>query len=143
MKTERLNVTETVRRAMELYKDAPISFVADGTYYAHLDATQLVRIVNNLITNAVQACAEVAHPSIKTRLYRDENWIYFAVEDNGKGVPESLYDRIFEPTFTTKTSGMGLGLSMVKSIVETFGGAVHFESNHEATRFEVRFPHID
>lgn len=143
VKTERLNVTETVRRAMELYKDAPISFVADGTYYAQLDATQLVRIVNNLITNAVQACAEVAHPSIKTRLYRDENWIYFAVEDNGKGVPESLYDRIFEPTFTTKTSGMGLGLSMVKSIVETFGGAVHFESNDEATRFEVRFPHID
>ena len=66
------------------------------------------------------------------------------MEDNGRGVSEALHERIFEPTFTTKTSGMGLGLSMVKSIVETYGGTVQFESNPDiATRFEVRFPRVD
>lgn len=142
--SERLNVTATVQRALELYKDAPIALKADETYYAQLDATQLVRIVNNLMSNAIEACAEVSKPRILVRLFGDKKWVYLSVEDNGKGISKALQERIFEPTFTTKTSGMGLGLSMVKSIVETYGGAVQFESNPDvATRFEVRFPRID
>ena len=70
--------------------------------------------------------------------------IVLAVEDNGKGIPKDLHDRIFEPTFTTKTSGMGLGLSMVKSIVETYDGSVVFDSTPDAlTRFELRIPSVD
>lgn len=142
--TERLNITATVQRAMELYKDTPIALEVDDKYYAQLDATQLVRIVNNLMSNAIDACAEARKPSILVRLVGDEKWVYLSVEDNGKGVPEALHERIFEPTFTTKTSGMGLGLSMVKSIAETYGGEVKFSSNpNQATRFEVRFPRID
>ena len=143
-KSERLNVTETIKRALELYKDTPIAFEVDATYYAQLDGTQLVRIVNNLISNAIDASAETSKPRILVRLFGDKKWVYFSVDDNGKGVPETLRERIFEPTFTTKTSGMGLGLSMVKSIVETYGGTVQFESNPDvATRFEVRFLRID
>ena len=140
----RINVTETVNRALELYKDAPLALDAAETYFAQLDSTQLVRIVNNLISNAIDACAEAHDPRIHARLFGDKKWIYFSVEDNGRGVSEALHERIFEPTFTTKTSGMGLGLSMVKSIVETYGGKVQFESNPDiATRFEVRFPRVD
>lgn len=140
----RINVTETVKRALELYKDVPITLEADETYYAQLDSTQLVRIVNNLMSNAIDACAEVSEPHICARLFGDKKWIYFSVEDNGRGITQVLHERIFEPTFTTKTSGMGLGLSMVKSIVETYGGTVQFESKPDiATRFEVRFPRVD
>ncbi|MDA0780191.1 MAG: ATP-binding protein [Bacteroidetes bacterium] len=140
----RINVTETVKRALELYKDVPITLEADETYYAQLDSTQLVRIVNNLMSNAIDACAEVSEPHICARLFGDKKWIYFSVEDNGRGITQALHERIFEPTFTTKTSGMGLGLSMVKSIVETYGGTVQFESKPDiATRFEVRFPRVD
>ncbi len=140
----RINVTETVKRALELYKDVPITLEADETYYAQLDSTQLVRIVNNLMSNAIDACAEVSEPHIYVRLFGDNKWIYFSVEDNGRGITQVLHERIFEPTFTTKTSGMGLGLSMVKSIVETYGGTVQFESKPDiATRFEVRFPRVD
>jgi nitrogen-specific signal transduction histidine kinase len=53
-------------------------------------------------------------------LTKEKKSILLAFEDNGKGIPKDLHDRIFEPTFTTKTSGMGLGLGMVKSIVETY-----------------------
>ncbi len=140
----RINVTETVNRALELYKDAPLALDAAETYFAQLDSTQLVRIVNNLMSNAIDACAEVPEPHIHVRLHGDKKWIYFSVEDNGRGISEALHERIFEPTFTTKTSGMGLGLSMVKSIVETYGGTVQFESKPDiATRFEVRFPRIN
>ncbi len=142
--SERLNVTVTVQRALELYKDAPIALKADETYYAQLDATQLVRIVNNLMSNAIEACAEVSKPSILVHLFGDKKAVCLSVQDNGKGISEALRDRIFEPTFTTKTSGMGLGLSMVKSIAEAYGGKVRFESNPDvATRFEVCFPRID
>jgi len=141
--SERLNITATVQRTLELYKEAPISFDAQEAYYAELDTTQLVRIVNNLVTNAVQACAEVVNPKIKVRVYGDDKWVYFSVVDNGEGIPEELQERIFEPTFTTKTSGMGLGLSMVKSIAETYGGEVEFDSVPGMhTRFQVLFPRV-
>jgi signal transduction histidine kinase len=103
-----------------------------------------VRIINNLINNAIQACEEVEQPQIRVSLTKEKKSILLAVEDNGKGIPKDLHDRIFEPTFTTKTSGMGLGLSMVKSIVETYDGSVVFDSTPDAlTRFELRFPSVD
>ncbi|MDB2394275.1 ATP-binding protein [Flavobacteriaceae bacterium] len=142
--SERINVKEVVGRALELYADAPITFQSVADVYAHFDATQLVRIINNLINNAIQACEEVEQPQIRVSLTKEKKSILLAVEDNGKGIPKDLHDRIFEPTFTTKTSGMGLGLSMVKSIVETYDGSVVFDSTPDAlTRFELRFPSID
>ena len=142
--SERINVKEVVGRALELYADAPISFKAAVDAYAYFDATQLVRIVNNLINNAIQACEEVEQPQIRVTITKDKKSILLAVVDNGKGIPKNLQDRIFEPTFTTKTSGMGLGLSMVKSIVETYDGAVNFDSSAVAsTRFELRIPSVD
>ena len=142
--SERINVKEVVGRALELYADAPISFKAAVDAYAYFDATQLVRIVNNLINNALQACEEVEQPQIRVTITKDKKSILLAVVDNGKGIPKNLQDRIFEPTFTTKTSGMGLGLSMVKSIVETYDGSVNFDSSAVAsTRFELRIPSVD
>jgi signal transduction histidine kinase len=142
--SERINVKEVVGRALELYADAPITFYSVTEAYAHFDATQLVRIINNLINNAIQACEEVEQPQIRVTITTENKSIVLAVEDNGKGIPKALHDRIFEPTFTTKTSGMGLGLSMVKSIVETYGGSVVFDATHDApTRFELRIPSVD
>lgn len=142
--SERINVKEVVGRALELYADAPISFKAAVDAYAYFDATQLVRIVNNLINNAIQACEEVEQPQIRVTITKDKKSILLAVVDNGKGIPKNLQDRIFEPTFTTKTSGMGLGLSMVKSIIETYDGSVNFDSSAVAsTRFELRIPSVD
>ena len=142
--SERINVKEVVGRALELYTDAPISFQAVADVYAHFDATQLVRIINNLINNAIQACEEVKQPQICVTITTEKKAIVLAFEDNGKGIPKDLQDRIFEPTFTTKTSGMGLGLSMVKSIVETYDGSVVFDSTPDAlTRFELRIPSLD
>jgi signal transduction histidine kinase len=65
------------------------------------------------------------------------------VEDNGSGISDETRLRIFDPQFTTKTSGMGLGLAMVKKIVETFNGSITFTSHQgEGTTFTVTFPKL-
>ena len=71
----RINVTETIKRALELYKDAPIALDAAETYFAQWDSTQLVRIVNNLISNAIDACAEAHDPRLHVSLFGDNKWL--------------------------------------------------------------------
>jgi signal transduction histidine kinase len=66
-----------------------------------------------------------------------------SVADNGKGIAEEFRDKIFEPKFTTKTSGMGLGLGMVKTIVENYKGSIEFTSKTgKGTVFTVRLPQV-
>jgi hypothetical protein len=63
------------------------------------------------------------------------------VSDNGIGISEENTTKVFEPKFTTKSSGMGLGLAMVKNIVETYNGSITFTSHlGEGTTFKVSFP---
>lgn len=63
------------------------------------------------------------------------------VSDNGSGILEENIEKVFEPKFTTKTSGMGLGLAMVKNIVETYKGTITFNSEKDkGTVFRVTFP---
>ncbi len=84
--SERTNVVVTAKRALELYKEAYISLdVADENLYAQLDSTQLVRVVNNLLSNALQATNDIANPKIDVRIDADTNWLTFEVCDNGKG----------------------------------------------------------
>jgi signal transduction histidine kinase len=64
-----------------------------------------------------------------------------AVSDNGTGIPEELQNKLFSPSFTTKTSGMGLGLSIVKNIVENFAGKIRFETQPgKGTTFFLEIP---
>jgi len=67
--------------------------------------------------------------------------VFIYVKDNGCGIDVESKQRIFEPNFTTKSSGMGLGLAMVKSIVETYSGNIDFTSEvDKGTEFKVRIP---
>jgi len=140
----RIDVVETVARALELYKETPIWLnTAPPPLYAQLDSTQLVRVVNNVVSNAIQATKGIENPKIEVAVSADDTWVYFTITDNGEGISEEVQARIFEPMFTTKTSGMGLGLSMVKSIVETYGGNVDFDSKPNiSTCFRLRFPRV-
>ena len=80
-------------------------------------------------------------PWIKVRVSNKDHQVFISVEDNGSGIDDDTRAMIFEPKFTTKTSGMGLGLAMVKNIVETFGGSITFTSElGKGTKFVVSFP---
>ncbi|WP_411030370.1 ATP-binding protein [Spongiimicrobium sp. 3-5] len=139
---ETLNVVKIVKLALDIFNENYIHFIAGkDEIIAKLDRTQLIRVVTNLVKNAIQAVPEVASPRILVSVTEEEDFVKISVADNGIGIVDGFKDKIFEPKFTTKTSGMGLGLGMVKNIVETYRGTIDFTSQpKKGTVFTVRFP---
>lgn len=141
---ETLNVVLITKLALEIFNENYIYyFPEEKELIARFDRTQLIRVVTNLIKNSIQAIeqAEVEEPRIEVRVFSEGNNAVITVKDNGIGVAEENLSKVFEPKFTTKTSGMGLGLAMVKKIVQTYKGKITLESTeNEQTTFKVSFP---
>jgi signal transduction histidine kinase len=131
-----------VKLALDIFNENYIHFVTDeDRIIAKLDRTQLIRVVTNLVKNAIQAVPEVASPRILVSVASVGNQVKISVADNGVGISDDFKEKIFEPKFTTKTSGMGLGLGMVRNIVETYQGTIDFTSQRgKGTVFTVTFP---
>ncbi|MGB5654382.1 MAG: HAMP domain-containing sensor histidine kinase, partial [Robiginitalea sp.] len=142
---ETLNVTEVVKLALDIFNEPFIHFISEAdALVVKMDRTQLIRVITNLVKNAIQALPEVTDPRILVIVSAEGDMAKIAVADNGKGIEEEFRDKIFEPKFTTKTSGMGLGLGMVKTIVETYKGSIDFSSETgKGTVFTVRIPQIE
>jgi len=141
---ETLNVVRITKLALDIFNEDYIYFTSEEKeIISKFDRTQLIRVITNLIKNSIQAIEQKQpeNPSIKVRVFSENNWACITVEDNGVGVSEENKDKIFEPKFTTKSSGMGLGLAMVKNIMETYGGTITFNSKEgEGTVFKVAIP---
>jgi signal transduction histidine kinase len=109
--------------------------------WIYADQGQIIRVLNNIINNAVEAIPESRETLITISLTKQDDKVMLVVSDNGVGVPVVLQDKIFEPNFTTKNSGMGLGLAMVKRIVDDLNGDVSFKSvQNKGTTFYISFP---
>ena len=139
---ETLNVPKIVKLALDIFNEDYILFSTEkDEIIAKFDRTQLIRVVTNLVKNAVQAVAQKDHPAVLVTVTEDEGRACLIVSDNGVGITEENKSLIFEPKFTTKSSGMGLGLAMVKNIVESCGGSIDFTSKlNKGTIFKVHFP---
>ncbi|PTL99580.1 MAG: two-component sensor histidine kinase, partial [Bacteroidetes bacterium] len=125
-KKEVLNVVHIVKLALDIFNEDYITFYPeDEEIIAKFDRTQLIRVVTNLVKNGIQAIPEDSeNPKIEVRVFSENDTVNITVEDNGSGITEENKGKVFEPKFTTKTSGMGLGLAMVKNIVETYNGSI-------------------
>ncbi|MFL1010677.1 sensor histidine kinase [Flavisericum labens] len=139
---ETLNVVKIVKLALDIFNEDYIVFTADAEeVIAKFDRSQLIRVVTNLVKNAIQALPNTENPKIEVHVGATDTDAVITVSDNGMGVAEENKDKVFEPKFTTKSSGMGLGLAMVKNIVETYNGTISFETEKgEGTIFKVSFP---
>lgn len=139
---EELDAVEVVKHALDIFTEDYISFSPkEKSIYAILDKSQLIRIVTNLVKNAIQALEEVENKKIEVSIFSNEEMIEIIVEDNGKGIQEEDKIRVFEPKFTTKSSGMGLGLPMVKNIVEAYNGTITFTTElNKGTIFKIKLP---
>ena len=94
-----------------------------------------------MVKNALQASEKEENPIIDVKVSLEKNNIKIRVSDNGKGIPEDVKKLIFEPKFTTKSSGMGLGLPMIKNIIEAYDGTISFTSQQGiGTVFTVILP---
>jgi len=140
--TETLNVPKIVKLSLDIFNERYITFTSEQEeILANFDRTQLIRVVTNLVKNAVQATKLVEDPKILVTVDNLDTEVQIRVSDNGLGVTDENKPKIFEPKFTTKTSGMGLGLAMVKNIVETYKGSITFTSEEgKGTVFTVIFP---
>jgi PAS domain S-box-containing protein len=103
------------------------------------EASELQKVLSNLLLNAVQAVDQEGKVSVATR--RDGENVVLEVKDNGCGIPKKIQRKVFNPFFTTKDEGAGLGLAMARKIVEEHGGSISLESNEgTGTQFTVRLP---
>ena len=141
-KKEQIEIISVVKFALDVFTEEYIKYCPKETeLYANLDKTQLIRIITNLVKNAIQAIDKVENPLIEVTVLSENNSLKITVSDNGKGISDDVKDLIFEPKFTTKTSGMGLGLAMIKNIIEAYDGVISFTSKEEeGTVFSVILP---
>jgi two-component system nitrogen regulation sensor histidine kinase NtrY len=92
------------------------------------DKDQLSRALGNIVKNGLQALDDEGG-RIRVNMWTEgQNVALIEISDNGRGMTEEVKKRVFEPNFSTKSSGMGLGLAIVRRIIETTGGSIRFES---------------
>ncbi|HIG73702.1 MAG TPA: HAMP domain-containing sensor histidine kinase [Bacteroidetes bacterium] len=160
---EVLDLGEVAREAAALFESEALASATRATFHPDLamdplpitaDREELRRAFVNLLTNAHQAMPPLderdgrpGRIALRTRLAEAADGTPFAmaeVADTGTGVPEEAREKIFQPSFSTKSSGMGLGLAVVKRAVEAAGGSVGFVTETEGTAtgttFTLRFP---
>lgn len=138
-----LNVVKVIQLALEIFNEDFIRFeAAEKEIIATFDQAQIIRIINNLVKNAIQAIPNYEpFPRILVKVERKNSNVLITISDNGTGIPDGLKDKIFEPKFTTKTSGMGLGLAMIKNMIEAYGGTISFDTVlDKGTTFYVKLP---
>jgi signal transduction histidine kinase len=143
---ETLNVVNVVELTMDLFNEEYVHFKAEEeTIISKIDRTQLIRIITNLVKNAIQAIPESQEKkAVGVNIKKESGHVIITVADNGNGIAPEDFNRIFEPKFTTKTSGMGLGLSIIKNIIENYNGTITFESKEgKGTTFTVSLPIIN
>ncbi|MBE0423458.1 MAG: GHKL domain-containing protein [Lutibacter sp.] len=139
---EEIDVVQVVKKALDIFTEDYISFFPKkSSIIAKMDKTQVIRVVTNLVKNATQSLDDVENKKLEVTVSEDDENVCITIADNGKGISEEDAVRVFEPKFTTKTSGMGLGLAMVKNIVDAYDGSVTFTSQtNVGTVFTVKLP---
>jgi signal transduction histidine kinase len=101
----------------------------------------MLRVFNNLINNSVQAIGKKEEGRIDINILDQGNAWRIEIVDNGSGISEEQAEKIFSPSFTTKSSGMGLGLAMVQNILSGIGATISFTSREgEGTMFFMEIP---
>jgi nitrogen fixation/metabolism regulation signal transduction histidine kinase len=130
-----LDLNRLVRQVLALYENSTVPIakhLAEPLPPVWADGAQIRQVIHNLVQNAQDALESLAgrgaSPAIEVRTELAGDRVRLAVSDNGGGFPEELMARIFEPYVTTKPRGTGLGLAMVKKIVDEHNGAVTIEN---------------
>ena len=109
--------------------------------FVYADPEQLVQVFNNLLKNAIQSIPEDRPGEILISLHNTNEEIIIDIKDNGVGIKSDIQDKLFVPNFTTKSTGMGLGLAIAKNIIELSGGTISFTTVlNETTTFTIKLP---
>ena len=105
-----------------------------------VEVADVVAAVVNLLVNAIDAMPHDGRVALQVT--GDDGGVWFAVRDEGPGIPQTVRDRLFEPYFTTKVGGTGLGLAMVKLCVRRHGGRIEIDTGTTGTTMRLYFPFV-
>lgn len=142
---EKIELNDLLRKAIELYLTDPSIAVnfepLPVAVYVMCDRSHMLRVFNNLLVNAKQAIPEERAGQIEVSLRIDDGNAIVSIQDNGTGISEAVATKIFQPYFTTKSSGTGLGLAMSRRIIEFWKGKIWFETTEgTGTTFFISLP---
>jgi len=145
-KKEIINLPEIINTSVQLYEttenvvfEVKQNIKTQGLINA--DKEQMLRVFNNLIKNSIQAIPDEKQGEIIISLDELDSSYIIKITDNGTGIPEFMQPKIFQPNFTTKSAGMGLGLSMVKSMLISNNATIHFNTEEGVgTEFIIEIP---
>jgi signal transduction histidine kinase len=132
------NVIAT-ERALAEARGAHLEIATSGPVSGRVDSAKVHQILQNLIRNAIEAVSPGGHVTVIVTGSSDS--VRLVVEDDGPGISENVRQRIYEPFFSTKESGTGLGMSIVHSLVMAHEGSISIASPPQGTRFEVNLPY--
>ena len=139
---EKTDIVEATKKAVEIFEQNNITFVtSSNSIFVKLDKEQWIRVMTNLIKNSIQAIPHERDPDILVQISESSKSVKILVSDNGQGVSKVNRDKIFEPKFTTKSDGMGLGLGIVRNIISSHRGKISFKSKrNKGTNFTISLP---
>lgn len=141
---KKIDLTKVIKKTIDLYEsnkniNIKFSYNESEDFLIFGDVNQLTRVFTNLINNSIQAIDNKGN--IDIALKNKLTYVVIDVIDNGKGIPKELRNHIFEPQFTTKSNGKGLGLPMVFQILLSHKGEIELiENNHQGTCFKIHLP---
>lgn len=139
---EKTDIIDATKKAVEIFEHNNITFKSSSeSIFIKLDRDQWIRVMTNLIKNSIQAIPHDREPNIEVKISENSSSVKIVVSDNGFGVSKNNRDKIFEPKFTTKTDGMGLGLGIVKNIINSHRGKINYKSKaKKGTDFIITLP---
>ncbi len=146
---ENVNILEIIEQSIDGFRSKnrvaiTLKDDANSNHLVKADKNQLLRLFNNLINNAIEAIPDFREGKIDIVVEQKSGAIQVVVGDNGKGISEDQKQRIFNPNFTTKSSGTGLGLAFVRQATENMSGTVRFETEiNRGTTFYITIPLAD
>jgi signal transduction histidine kinase len=143
--TQELDVASIVRQVAELERVSAekrgaelVLAACPQQLVAQVDAPKIHQVVLNLVRNAIEAVTAGGHVTLE--LADDDDRFHIRIADDGPGIPDHVRPRIYEPFFSTKESGTGLGMSIVHSLVALHGGTIDLETSPRGTRFDIKIP---
>ncbi|HAJ62933.1 MAG TPA: cyclic nucleotide-binding protein [Cyanobacteria bacterium UBA8543] len=142
-----INLAQALQRFEKLnrvyFQEAQVEFVMQvEDVMVNADENKLLRVVQNLVSNAVEAFNGRGYCRVELKAFVSEDEVQIMIHDNGPGIPEQIKDRLFEAFVTFgKHSGTGLGTAIAKSIIDAHGGRIAFQSScYEGTTFYINLP---
>lgn len=139
---EKTDIVDATKKVVEIFEQNNISIeTSSENIFIKLDKEQWIRVMTNLIKNSIQAIPHDREPIIHIKITESLKTVRVIVSDNGLGVSKNNRDKIFEPKFTTKSDGMGLGLGIVRSIINSHRGKISYKSkSKKGTDFKISLP---